>query len=366
MGTRKEGKLREDKTSMHIEKIKLKHGTAHRVRWSYKGSRGSKYFNPSIPEDMVRAWAANKERDVAFARAGMQKYIEKVEVLQITLYEYGQEFQKARSPQVKNNTMTRYMIAWGNLCDHLQPQFQLSDLQKKHIVSLLNERLESGCSRSGANRTLGNLRVVLNWAVENEYIKENPANKVKKFEVVKGDVEVLTDQEVDRYYKAFEQLENPEKKQLAFKIIQYTGCRRRSIGYDKDWDRVLRWDDIDFDNNEIGIVQKRGHIRRMPLHQDLKAILMEEYMRQGRKDTNVIPYHADWITKSFGKAFRIAGIKKEIQPVHGLRHRAATKLLECGIDIKTVSEILGHTDIKTTQIYAHPSMKYKQSVIGHL
>ncbi|MBP6602216.1 MAG: tyrosine-type recombinase/integrase [Verrucomicrobiales bacterium] len=62
--------------------------------------------------------------------------------------------------------------------------------------------------------------------------------------------------------------------------------------------------------------------------------------------------HDEFYTKALREAVREAGIEKRVKS-HDLRHSFAPHLLEAGTDISTLQELLGHADVKTTEIYTH-------------
>ena len=73
--------------------------------------------------------------------------------------------------------------------------------------------------------------------------------------------------------------------------------------------------------------------------------------------------HPSWIRKNIKRSRTAAGIHKHVT-CHTFRHSFATRLLESGYDLRTIQELLGHTDVKTTEIYTHVLNRGQRGVTG--
>ena len=136
-------------------------------------------------------------------------------------------------------------------------------------------------------------------------------------------------------------------------FLYYAGLRL-------DESRNLSWRDIDFDREIIHLKTTKGDKeRRVFLHKRL----IETLESIGIKESGWIflsqrgsKYNKRTIQQIVKNASRKVGIKKNITP-HTLRHSFATHLLESGADIRYIQQLLGHKDLKTTQIYTHIANK---------
>ena len=89
----------------------------------------------------------------------------------------------------------------------------------------------------------------------------------------------------------------------------------------------------------------------------------KEYLFEGQGERKHLSERS--IQEVFHRAVKLAGIKKPIS-VHGLRHSFATHLLESGVDLRYIQELLGHSSSKTTEIYTHVSKRSLGKILNPL
>jgi integrase/recombinase XerC len=126
---------------------------------------------------------------------------------------------------------------------------------------------------------------------------------------------------------------------------------------------ALTLDDLDLDRGLVTVLGKRAKMRRVPLGEPAVAAI-RGYLAHGRDAlvTDATPPRALFLNAR-GRALGTRDARRIVarhplpdgQPLHphALRHAYATHLLERGADLRAVQELLGHTDLATTQIYTH-------------
>ncbi len=149
---------------------------------------------------------------------------------------------------------------------------------------------------------------------------------------------------------------------LVLAFLYYAGLRL-------DEARNIHWDDIDLERGLIHLKITKGNKQRVVfLHEKVKELLDAAGWK---KDGPVFfsnrggLYNKRTIQQVVRQAARKAGIAKNVTP-HTLRHSFATHLLEGGADIRYIQQLLGHKDLKTTQIYTHVANKDIKRLAGLL
>lgn len=173
--------------------------------------------------------------------------------------------------------------------------------------------------------------------------------------------DILTAQESDKLVSGAE-----KAYQGIIMAMAHLGLRINSA-------RMLHWKDIDWQARSIKARLKGGREIILPLPDQLAAWLRRYKARPSRSPW-LFPSirRADMpitdVRGALRRAREKAGIFKRVTP-HLLRHSAATHLLESGVDIRTVQELLGHSDIRMTEWYTQIMLKQKRAALqqaGHI
>lgn len=151
------------------------------------------------------------------------------------------------------------------------------------------------------------------------------------------------------------------KHKMALSAIYGLGLRRSEL-------LNLRISDISFDRDIIHIKSAKGYKDRiLPLPSQLKKLIIHYYKVYRPKEYLIESsiegqaYSAASLQQIFKKYFGNKA-KKTTFTLHCLRHSFATHLLDSGVDLRLIQELLGHSSSKTTEIYTHVSFRSKQNI----
>lgn len=200
------------------------------------------------------------------------------------------------------------------------------------------------------------LRACLNQAMEERIIQTNPIVGVERFKEAEGTRMYLTIEEVKTLAQT--ECEYPNIKR-AFLFSCLTGLRRSDV-------LRLKWGDIHKQDGYTRIIftqKKTGGLEYL----DISAQASELLGERGKPNENVFTdIHSPSCTNEVIKRWVLrAGINKEIT-FHCARHTFAVMMLDLGTDIYTVSKLLGHRELSTTQRYAKVLDKNKQKAVSKI
>jgi integrase len=206
----------------------------------------------------------------------------------------------------------------------------------------------------------GAVRYALRKAARDRIIPRNPAVGVKGVSVPESDKVYLTAPEIQTLANVPIKGELGAEVRNAFLFGCYTGLRISDL-------KTLAWGDIQRDPPLINKLQeKTGQKAFVPLHPIAWSIIADKELHHykdpvfpalAKSKTNTNEYLKRWA--------RRAGIEKNIG-WHTARHTFAVLSLESGAEIFTLSKLLGHKSVKTTQVYAKATDKMKRQAVDAL
>lgn len=290
---------------------------------------------------------------------------------------------KCKEADVKASTIERYR---QTIDAHIKPffgEYRCSAITPDLVEQFLVQMKKSGRLDGRGGLSQNSIRIMgillqslLAYAYQNK-LGVNSLIKVKKPKPEKKRICVLNCKEQQRMDTLL--LRNPHKANLAIYLALHTGLRIGEVC-------ALKWKDVDFYAKQlqvrasvmrgrsgilsIGQPKSTASARNIPLTDNLTEMLLNEKKQSSSDFIFVSPRKGDFLDPRTLQYQFESFLKKNHFPTitfHALRHTFATRWIECGMDIKSLSEVLGHTSVQITlDIYVHSSDKMKRDAIEQI
>ena len=229
-------------------------------------------------------------------------------------------------------------------------------LDKKDIQTII-QSLSKEESPNSVSRCISTLKSFYKFLELYKYTNHNPLTTITSPKTAKSLPKVLSEEEVDKLLDINLKTDFDYRNKAMLELMYSSGLRVSEL-------INLTVNDIDLKNYVVRIFGKGSKERIIPLN-DYAAEALKKYIlyhrtilfKHGENNILFLNNHGNKMTRQgFFKIIKnIAkekGIKTELSP-HTLRHSFATHLLKHGADLRSIQELLGHSDISTTQIYTH-------------
>lgn len=278
-------------------------------------------------------------------------------------------------PNVKISTFSNYASIVEKWILPFFGEKKLHKVGKEEVQCFINVLQEQGLSPGTVRNIYSVLHAAMKKAKEYDYISMNPCEGVNLPKIEQKEAQVFTLWE----QKVLERIAEEDKNGFPIQLACYTGMRVGEIC-------ALTWEDVDLEN---GVLHVSGTIRRIQCHDPEAPSRTKVVIGSTKSDRSkrIIPL-PDVIIEGFKKhqetstseyVFSYRGHPLEPRTLqyrfktllgkagladinfHALRHTFATRCLELGFDIKTLSEILGHASAKMTlDRYGHSQIEHKR------
>lgn len=250
-------------------------------------------------------------------------------------------------------------ITYCNDCNKLD----VSLINERFIKSYLMYLSERELEKISIVRKLSSLRSLFRFAFKEDLIKHNPTSQLKNPRTSKKLPEIAS---VENILKTFELADADAGNPLLIKVIfeLLYGCSLRVSEVCN-----LKAGDVDLEKGLLRVLGKGAKTRIVPIGEQSKKNLadylnsfpVKNYSEPFARRKTGKKLYEKYVYRIVNKYLsKVTDVKKKSP--HILRHSSATHMLDRGADLRAVKEILGHENLKTTQIYTHVSIeRLKQS-----
>lgn len=260
--------------------------------------------------------------------------------------------------KLSNNTKLAYEKDLISFNDYLNDK-KVKNVTSNDIKSYIKHLNEINEKDKTIARKIVSIRTFFDYLMKEKIIDVNPCEKIESPKLRKTLPKTLNEEEVNKLLDITPKTALDWRNKAMLELMYGTGIRVSELV-------SLEVNDINLTDNYVRIFGKGKKERIVPIN-DIATNVIKKYINEYRfsllkgylTDKVFISSYGKGMTrqgffKVLKKIAKEKGIKKDFSP-HTLRHSFATHLLEHGADLRAIGEMLGHENIKTTQIYTHVS-----------
>jgi len=301
----------------------------------------------------------NKNKALIFLSQFDETLKSKVDPKPSSLNEFRDEYVKFIGHTYSKKYLISIELSFRQLLNFIGDIYlkKISVRQVQEFLSMTHKRTEKG-----AELYLHTLKAAFNRAVDWGYISDNPFKKAKLPKSQKNYPIFIKEDELNLILNQT----NNEELKLLFHIAFNTGMRLGEL-------TNLKWENVDlksesiFVKNDNSFSTKSRKDRIIPMSVKVLELFHEKFSSNEKEvyvfsNSRGIKFNDDYVSKSFKRAVRKAELNDKIH-FHTLRHSFASRLVQKGASIYMVKELLGHSDVTTTQIYSHLEQSNLREVI---
>ncbi len=214
-------------------------------------------------------------------------------------------------------------------------------------------------SPASVNRDMAVFRYMMNFAIRQGYILRNPVSGVRFLDEGPGIMRIVSHEEEQKYLKAA----SPLHRDFATVILE-TGMRPEEVF-------TIRKENVHLSKRYLFVpIGKTRYARRnVPLTEKVVEILKRRLAKA--KGPYLFPHRHDpnrpltTLKRAHEKALRNAEIKPRFR-IYDLRHTFGSRTAMAGVDLATLKELMGHSQISMTMRYVHPTPEHKRQAVQKL
>jgi integrase len=264
---------------------------------------------------------------------------------------------KASTKEYRGKTVKYLFNSWHELSDH--PPNRVTELECLHWAADYRAKM----SETLFNNTVDSLRHIFNLAIKRGLISRNPAAVLEKVKVPQKKLELPSGEQFKRIVELIRNAGSATSEGCGdlVEFLAYSGLRATEAA-------GIRWVDVNFDQDRIYVAPgKTGQARYAPLLDSMRDLLERIqaeprwFRAEHRRKAGYILSVSE-CEKALTSACKKAGAHRMTR--HDLRHLFATRCIESGVDIPTVSRWLGHRDggALAMKTYGHLRQEHSQAM----